>query len=175
MSTHQANWFGERVQFDYAESVAGYTVVAVRLIVGWWFLHAGLDKLLAAEAFDASGWLINATAASPIHGFLAWAGQTPWMLGFTNFMIPVGEVLIGLGLMLGALTRLAAFFGGVLMMLFYLGSADWAHGFVNEYVLGFLLFVLVGVLAAGRIFGLDGIIERMAAVQNNTWLKYLLG
>ncbi|MFC4356989.1 DoxX family protein [Halobium salinum] len=171
-TTRQATWFGRTVDFDYADSVAAYTVVLLRLVTGYWFLHAGYTKF---GSFDASGWLVNATAASPIHGFLAWAGQTPWMLEFTNFAIPTGEFLIGLGLIVGALVRLAAFFGGVLMVFFYLGNADWAHGYVNGDLFGLLMFVVVGVFAAGRIFGLDAMLEATEFVRQRPALRYLLG
>jgi thiosulfate dehydrogenase [quinone] large subunit len=53
-------------------------------------------------------------------------------------MIPVGETLIGLGLIVGGLVRLASFFGGVLMVFFYLGNASWSHGFVNGDLMGLL-------------------------------------
>ena len=175
MSTRQANWFGSSIEFDYADSVAGYTTVLVRLLTGWWFFHAGYTKILAAEPFNAGGWMLNATQGSPIHGFLAWAAGVPWLLDLTNFMIPVGEALIGLGLLLGALVRLAAFFGGVLMVFFYLGNADWAHGYVNGDLFGLLMFVIVGVFAAGRIFGVDAILEKTEFVRQRPALRYLLG
>jgi thiosulfate dehydrogenase [quinone] large subunit len=37
-----------------------------------------------------------------------------------------------------------------------------------------LLFGL-GALGAGRILGLDARLERTSLVQNNRWLRYLLG
>lgn len=174
-TTRQASWFGKSIEFNYADSVAGYTTVLIRLITGYWFFHAGYTKLLAPEPFNAGGWLANGTMASPIHGFFAWAAATPWLLDFTNFMIPVGETLIGLGLIVGALVRLAAFFGGLLMVFFYVGKADWAHGYVNADLFGLLMFVFVGVFAAGRIFGLDAVIEKYDAVRQRPVLRYLLG
>ena len=169
------DWFGNAVEFDYAEGVAGYVTVLVRLVTGWWFFHAGYTKLLAPEPFDAAGWLVQGTQGAPIHGFLAWVGQTPLLLEFTNVMVPVGETLIGLGLLVGALTRLAAFFGGVLMTFFYLGNADWAHGYVNGDLFGLLMFAIVGVFAAGRIFGVDAVLEQTEFVKNRPTLRYLLG
>ncbi|SEO55495.1 thiosulfate dehydrogenase [quinone] large subunit [Halogranum amylolyticum] len=169
------DWFGDAVEFDYAEGVAGYVTVLVRLVTGWWFFHAGFGKLTGPEPFDAAGWLVQGTQGAPIHGLLAWAGQTPLLLEFTNLAVPVGELLIGLGLLVGALTRLAAFFGGVLMVLFYLGNADWAHGYVNGDLFGLLMFVVGGVFAAGRIFGVDGYLEETEFVRKRPKLRYLLG
>ena len=177
MSTKRVNWLGERVTFEYAESVAGYWVVALRLITGYWFLHAGWTKFafVAGEPFSAAGYLANAPAASPLTDFFAWAASIPWLLEFTNVMIPVGEFLIGLGLIVGALVRLAAFFGGLLMVFFYLGNADWAHGYVNGDLMGLMLFVTVGVFAAGRIAGVDAYLEDTEFVENRPALRYLLG
>ncbi|WP_226004422.1 DoxX family protein [Natrinema salinisoli] len=177
MTTNEATvqWLGRREEFEYADSVAGYVLVAVRLLVGYWFLHSGWTKFafVAGEPFDAAGYLQN--ASSPIAGLFEVVAGTPWLLEVTNVMIPLGEFLIGLGLILGALVRLAAFFGGVLMTLFYLGNADWAHGYVNGDLLGLLMFVIVGVFAAGRILGVDAYLEETAFVRQRPWLRYLLG
>ncbi|PGF16387.1 quinol oxidase [Natrinema sp. CBA1119] len=177
MSTNEATiqWFGKREEFEYADSVAGYVLVGIRLIVGYWFLHAGWGKFgfVAGEPFDAAGYLQH--AESPIVGLFEIVVGTPWLLEFTNVMIPLGEFLIGLGLIVGALVRLAAFFGGVLMVLFYLGNADWANGYVNGDLLGLLMFVLIGAFAAGRILGVDAYLEETEFVKRRPWLRYLLG
>ncbi|MFC4542597.1 TQO small subunit DoxD [Halosolutus amylolyticus] len=177
MATNQATvqWLGRQQEFEYADSVAGYVMVGIRLIVGYWFLHAGWTKFafVAGEPFDAAGYLMH--AETPIAGLFEIVATTPWLLEFTNVMIPLGEFLIGLGLILGALVRLAAFFGGVLMTLFYLGNADWAHGYVNGDLLGLMLFVIIGVFAAGRILGVDAYLEQLEFVQRRPWLRYLLG
>ncbi|WP_129114334.1 DoxX family protein [Halegenticoccus tardaugens] len=179
MTTNNAsiNWLGAEKPFEYSESAAGYLTVLLRLITGYWFLHAGYTKFafVAGEPFDASGYLLNAPGASPLQGFFAWAGGTPWLLEVTNFMIPAGEFLIGLGLIVGALVRLAALFGGLLMVFFYLGNADWENGLVNGDLFGLLMFAFVGVFAAGRFLGVDAYLERTEFVRNRPWLRYLLG
>ena len=169
------NALGTGYDFDRAGPAAGYLMLAVRLIVGYWFLHAGWAKFafVAGEPFNAAGYLANAqTPIAPLFQFVA---GTPWLLEVTNFMIPTGEFLIGLGIMLGALTRLAAFFGGFLMVMFYLGNADWAHGLVNGDLMGLMLFVIVGVFAAGRIAGIDAVLEDTEFVKQRPKLRYLLG
>lgn len=166
---------GRTDAFDDAGSAATYLLLAVRLITGYWFLHAGWTKFafVAGEPFDATGYLANAD--SPIAWLFGFVAETPWLLDVTNVMIPLGEFLIGLGIILGALTRLAAFFGGFLMVLFYLGNADWAHGYVNGDLMGLLLFAIVGIFAAGRVVGVDGFIEDTEFVEQRPWLRYLLG
>ncbi|MFB6090951.1 MAG: DoxX family membrane protein [Halobellus sp.] len=174
MATSTRTTIANPLDFDLQGTMAGYWVALLRIVTGYWFLHAGVSKYLAAEPFNAQGWLVNATGGSPIHGFLAWAGQTPWMLEFTNFMIPLGETLIGLGLVVGAFVRLASFFGAFLMVFFYLGNAAWSHGLVNGDLMGLLLFATMGVLGAGRVLGLDAIIED-TDIADSRAAKYVLG
>lgn len=174
-TTNKTNALGTGYDFEEAGPAAGYVLLAVRLIVGYWFLHAGWTKFafVAGEPFDAAGYLAN--AQTPIAGLFQFVAGTPWLLDLTNLMIPLGEFLIGLGIIVGALTRLAAFFGGFLMAMFYLGNADWGNGLVNGDLLGLLLFVIVGAFAAGRIMGVDAVLEDTAFVKQHPKLRYLLG
>jgi thiosulfate dehydrogenase [quinone] large subunit len=89
--------------------------------------------------------------------------------------VPLFETLIGLALIAGALTRLAAFGGAIFMTLFWVGNADFAHGVVSGDFMGLLLFVTVMVLATGRYYGLDAIIEKTRLVREHPRLRYLLG
>jgi thiosulfate dehydrogenase [quinone] large subunit len=89
--------------------------------------------------------------------------------------VPLIETLIGLALIAGAFTRLAAFGGVFFMVLFWVGNAGFGHGLVNGDLMGLLLFLTVMVLAAGRYYGLDAYIEDTRFVQNHPRLKYLLG
>jgi thiosulfate dehydrogenase [quinone] large subunit len=177
MTSNRVTWFGKPIEFAYDESLTGYLTVLLRLVTGYWFLHAGVTKyaFVSGEAFDAAGWLANGTAGSPIHGFFVFVAETPWLLTFTNLAIPTGEALIGIALIVGAFTRLAAFWGAFLMVFFYLGNAEWAHGYVNGDLFGLLMFVIVGTLAAGRILGVDAMLERTAFVRQHPVMNYLLG
>jgi thiosulfate dehydrogenase [quinone] large subunit len=80
----------------------------------------------------------------------------------------------------GALTRLAAFFGAFMMVLFYFGNWDIAHGYVNGDLAYMIVFLAVAALGAGRIVGLDAYIERLdvggkALIERYPVLGYLLG
>ncbi|MFB6188671.1 MAG: DoxX family membrane protein [Halapricum sp.] len=163
--------FESDVGFEFSKPWGAYWMALLRLIVGFWFLHAGWSKLIDGS-FDASFYVgQSGKLLSPVmHLFDSGAG-----LQFVNFMIPVGETLIGLGLLIGLLVRLAAFFGAFLMVFFWTTNADWSHSLVNSDLFGLLLFVTLIVFGAGRVFGLDAYVERMDSVQRNTWLRYLLG
>jgi thiosulfate dehydrogenase [quinone] large subunit len=77
--------------------------------------------------------------------------------------------------MAGALVRLASFFGAWFMVMFWVGNAGFGHGLVNSDLMGLLLFVTMMVLATGRYYGLDAIIEKTRFVKQRPRLRYLLG
>ena len=191
--THEVNTrlFGRQVEFGFSAPWMAYWTVLLRLVVGWWFLHAGLTKYAwypGGEAFSSRGWLAGQFPLGP-DGPLVAVARPDWLQAFydvavgsaallalSDFMIPLGEVLIGLGLILGALVRLASFFGALLLFFFYFGNpGDWGHGFVNANLFGILLFIGLMIWGAGRVFGLDGRLERTQFVRNHPRLKYLLG
>jgi len=146
-----------------------YWALALRLLAGYWFLHAGLTKLLAAEPFSASGWLTGAAGGTVVGPITVWfANNAAW---FVDLAIPLGETLIGLGLLVGALTRLAAFFGAFLMAFFYLGNAGFGHGFVNGDLLGLLAFMGVAVLGAGSAYGIDALVANTRFARARPWVE----
>ena len=170
--------FGSEVSLRFDRAWVAYWTLFLRLVMGWYFLHVGLEKYpwaLGTEPFNAAGWLGGATQGTLVYPLTGWAANTPWVLGFANVMIPLGQTLIGLGLLLGVLVRLASFFGAFLMFFFYFGNADWEHGFVNGDLLALLLFATVIVWGAGRVFGVDAWIESTDFVRNRPWFRYLLG
>jgi thiosulfate dehydrogenase [quinone] large subunit len=148
----------------------------MRLVVGWWFLHAGLDKFLAWP-FDAS-WFVGGAAAGTSLAPLVTQFSSGAGLAFVNIMVPLGQVLIGLGVVFGALTRLASFFGAVLMTFFYFINGEtggWAHGLVTGELLGLLVFAMIATLGAGRVLGIDAYLAGMDLFENHPKLQWLIG
>lgn len=166
---------GTDVSLSFDKPWAAYWMFFLRMLTGWWFLHAGLTKIMEDGLMMPEGglmWFMGNEAAITYPVMDAFTGS---LLPIVQFLIPVGEFLIGLGLLVGLLTRLAAFNGALLMSFFYFGNMDWAHGLVNGDLMGLLLFITVAVFGAGRIWGLDAIVEKMSWVQKRPWTRYLLG
>jgi thiosulfate dehydrogenase [quinone] large subunit len=156
-------------------------VLALRLMMGLAFLQAGLSKLLGG-GFNAAGYLVNAPAAngSPLADLFMAMGQTPWFVAFVNVAVPWGQLFIGLGLIVGFLTRLAAFWGAFMMVLFYFGNWDIAHGYINGDFAYMLVFLSVAAFGAGRILGLDSYVESYEIsgrplVERYPLARYVLG
>ncbi|MFC6756903.1 MULTISPECIES: DoxX family protein [Haloarcula] len=156
-------------------------ILALRIMMGVAFFQSGFDKVLSGS-FSAAGYLTNAPQAngSPAAGLFTAMGSNAGFVEFVNVAVPWGEVLIGLGLIVGALTRLAAFWGAFMMLLFYLGNWDISHGYINGDFAYMLVFLSVAAFGAGRIMGLDQYIEQyevggVALVERYPWMRYLLG
>ena len=183
----EAELFGRDVTFEYSETWIGYSMVALRVVMGWVLLQGGLTKLVTYldsnpdNNWTAAGYLANAIPpGNPFVGVFGAMAGSP-LIDLLNMW---GLTLTGLALILGVLVRWSAFWGAI-MMLFYWAAAleggllaglPLAHGWVidDHIVYAALLFGL-GAIGAGRILGLDARLEEMEFVQKNRWLRYLLG
>jgi thiosulfate dehydrogenase [quinone] large subunit len=179
--------FGQRVEWSYSENAIGYALLGLRVTMGWVLLQGGLTKLVTyldanpANDWTAAGYLTGAVAASnPLDEFFAGMAGNP-VIDQLNMW---GLTLTGLALILGAFVRWSAFWGAVMMMFYWLASLQGgllaglplAHGWVvDDHLIYAVLLFGLGAFGAGRILGLDAWIERTDFVQNNTWLRYLLG
>jgi thiosulfate dehydrogenase [quinone] large subunit len=149
-------------------------IATLRVIVGWWFFHAGVTKLIESELhFTAGPSYLRGMGDTVLGPVAVWMGTT--IPGLVEAIVPLAETLIGLALIAGALVRLAAFGGAVFMAFFWVGNAEFGHGVVNGDLMGLLLFVTLMVLGAGRYYGLDAVLERLALVENYPRLARLLG
>ncbi|MCC6617651.1 MAG: DoxX family membrane protein [Chloroflexi bacterium] len=161
-------------------------ILALRLITGWAFLFAGLQKVLAAEPFSAYGFLVfgtGGTAEGAVEGAIVnptqafWVGlaNSPQLLEAINFIVPFGQIAIGVALILGLATRFAALMGFVMMAAFTIAAWDFAHGFVNLTALLGIVALILGVIRAGEIYGLDAILDEQPIVKQTPVLHHVLG
>jgi thiosulfate dehydrogenase [quinone] large subunit len=174
--TMRARLLGREVSVSLSGPWTAYWIRFISLIMGWYFLHAGLDKVVNWP-FDAS-WFVGGAAEASILAPVITPFGDGIGLAIVNVAVPAGQVLIGLGLVFGGLTRLAAFFGAVLMTFFYFVNGPggaWAHGMVNGDLLALLLFATIIVFGSGKVLGLDGFLRRTELVENHPRLRYVLG
>lgn len=164
-----------------AHSSSAWFVLALWLMMGYAFLYAGATKLLAAEPFDAQGYLLGAVPqASPFVELYTAMGQTPWFIEFVNVAVPWGQVAIGLALLLGTLTRFGAFWGAFMMALFYFGN--WESNTVWSTVTPRTCSCSPPSRPSARAVssGLDAIVERyeidgQSLIERYPKLGYVLG
>ncbi|AIM17058.1 MULTISPECIES: DoxX family membrane protein [Neobacillus] len=137
--------------------IAAGILTVLRLFLGYSWFTAGLGKITGG--FDASGFLKNAIA-NPVKGpdgSVVYGWYVDFLQGFAlpnvelfNILIPWGETLVGLGLLLGCLTTAAMFFGLVMNFSFFLAGTV-SHN-PTDIFLGFI--ILAAGYNAGR-YGLD--------------------
>ncbi|NRD77053.1 DoxX family protein [Bacillus sp. BRMEA1] len=145
-------------KFLRENKLAAYILTVIRLYVGYEFLMAGFEKISSGK-FNAAGFLTGAVM-KPVIGpdkAVVYPTYVAFLKHFAlpnahlfNVLVPYGEFLVGLGLILGCLTTAAAFFGLVMNFSYVLA------GTVSTNPLDILLgvIILTSGYNAGRI-GLD--------------------
>ena len=158
-------------RFLFSNSRAGLIWLPIRLFLGFSWLEAGWHK------FTGEGWIDGGSA---LRAYWERAADIPeegrpaisydWYRGFIQFLldnnaeswfawlVTAGELLVGVGLVVGALTGIAAFFGATMNMSFLLaGSAS-----TNPVMFA----MAIGVILAWKVAGYVGV---------DRWLLPLLG
>jgi thiosulfate dehydrogenase [quinone] large subunit len=152
------------VRLAFANTVAAPLWLIVRLYVGWQFLLAGYEKAIgtgwvngggsALEAFWQRIVLVPATGKPAItydwyRSFIGFMLEHHWAAWFADVIV-FGEIAIGIALILGLLTGIAAFGGIFLNFNFMLaGSAS-----TNPVLFALGILLLLAWKVAGY-YGLD--------------------
>ncbi|MEE1649491.1 hypothetical protein V1260_01640 [Brachybacterium sp. J144] len=144
----------------------GFTVLGVvRILLGFYFLWAFLDKLfgLGFSTPAERAWI---NGGSPTAGFLGgsieggnpFAGFWQFWLGLnpiTNILFMAGLLGIGIALLLGIGMRIAAVSGAALYGLMYLAAFPMTtNPIIDDHVILGVLMVALAGLGAGEYLGL---------------------
>lgn len=186
MTTEQEGPVGSR---------AGWTFLSLsRIAIGWIFLWAFLDKMFGlgfstcrdreTGAIDLgcdSAWMNGGritegylgSSSGPLGDFFADLGTQAW----TDWPFMIGLLGIGLALMLGIGTRVAAVSGTLLLAMMYISHAWPGQGgnttnpFMDDHILE-ILVIWAAVLLEARYqaIGLGNWWRRLGVVEKNRWL-----
>jgi len=151
---------------------AGRIWGVLRIAMGWTFLWAFLDKAFALgfstgrnpdtgmiDFFGPAAWIHR---GSPTEGFLQFGTNGPLAdfyaglsSAWVDWVYMLSMLLIGLALVFGIGTRLAAIGGIIWMGLFYTASAIWPehNPFLDDHVVYAIVLAGVAVIGAGRYLG----------------------
>lgn len=150
-------------KFFFADTRAGWIWLVLRVYLGWQWLEAGYEKILNPV------W-VGPNAGGAVKGFVMGAlqktaGEHPdvsgwyalWLkdvvlpnAGLFSHMVAFGEVAVGLGLILGLFTGIAAFFGATMNMNYlFAGTVS-----LNPIMVLIELFLILAWRVAGWV-GLD--------------------
>ncbi|MEU6403510.1 DoxX family protein [Streptomyces sp. NPDC046985] len=143
---------------DWRDTAARYCLLPLRVFLGVTFLYAGLDKLTDSAFMKASGsgsigdTMRSVRDSSAIPALVDLALKNP--VGF-GYAMALGELAVGLGVLVGLLGRLAAL-GGALISLSLWLTVSWSvtpYYFGND--LAYLMAWLPLALAGTPMFSLD--------------------
>lgn len=156
---------------EVPKSLALGLVVSLRVVLGWVLFYAGITEVLD-PTWTAPGYLTNGVPETdPFTGVWTAMAGTPMV----DVLVQWGLTLTGLGLIVGALVRWNAFWGSFVRLVFWASSLPLEHVVVDQHVVYVLILASVAVLGAGRVAGLDRILESTALVERHPRLRYLLG
>ena len=161
----------EVVVYVYAP-ISRYGVALLRVVVGVIFIWAGVGKMFndgAPGAWTAKSFLKFAT-----NGTLGWpfVNGTPdpktiynpthdfWVsLANNDNLVVSGEVLIGVALILGIVTRFAGVMGALMMAFFFLAGWSFSNGIVEEHATYGVVLLAIAGMGAGNYYGLDRVLS----------------
>jgi thiosulfate dehydrogenase (quinone) large subunit len=148
-------------------------LVALRILLGWYFLYEGIVKI-ANPDWSSFGYLMDSQGsfAGIFHRMAASANA----VAVVDIMNKWGLTLIGLGLMLGLLTRLALISGMLLLIIYYcshppLASVTYmmpqegSYLWVNKTLIEFFTLAVLLVFPTGHIVGIDRLISKWTRKQ----------
>ena len=96
---------------------ASVAFALLRILIGWHFLYEGLWKLFQERGWSCLSYL--QMAQGPLAGLFKWMAAQTWIVAMGDWSVMLGLTAIGLSLMTGVLSRVAAFFGILLLGMFY--------------------------------------------------------
>lgn len=146
-----------------------YSLIVVRVLMGWYFLYEGMIKLLN-PGWSSYGFLISSEGwLADVFKNLAMNPSTVEIINFLNIW---GLIAIGTGLMLGLLSRIASLSGALLVLLYYLshppliessqtmmnGHALW----VDRNLIFISVLVVLSLFPTSHIIGIDRLLFKIA-------------
>lgn len=138
-------------------------LVALRVIIGWHFLYEGMVKV-SNPNWSSVSYLLDSSGI--FKGLFLSIATNPDFLNIADILNMWGLIAIGVGLILGAFTRVALWSGIVLLVFYYLSHPPFiglsyampmegSYLFVNKVLIELIAMVVLVVFPTGRQIGLD--------------------
>lgn len=146
-------------------------ITVLRVVVGWHFLYEGIAKL-TSPSWSAAGYM--KVSRGPFAAFFHWIAGQPQLLDKANLITMYGLAIVGVLLILGLFTRLAAIGGIGFVLLFYLCNPPFVGYFysiptegsyliVNKNLVEVCALAVIGLTRSGLFAGLDRILHGLFA------------
>jgi thiosulfate dehydrogenase [quinone] large subunit len=149
-------------------SMQRFVLAALRILIGWHILYEGFSKLLIPNwssigFLGESKWILS--------GFSQWIISHPGVLNAVDVLNTWGLIAIGLGLILGLFTRVAAISGAVLLFIYYLSNppligleytvpTEGSYLIISKTLIEAVALVALAVFPSGLFAGLDSLVQQ---------------
>ena len=149
-----------------ASDLAGWALVPLRAFLGFTFCFAGLQKLANPAFFRASNptsiqaQMAGAARRSPIHALISPLSHHAALIGA---VIAIGEIAVGVGALLGLLTRIAAIGGLLLSFNLFLAVSFHTTPYYTGSDIVFVFAWMPLIIAGGGQLSLDGLTANLMA------------
>lgn len=146
-------------------------IILLRIVIGWHFLYEGIAKL-TSPSWSAVGYM--RASRGPFAALFKSIANNPQMLDNANLITMYGLTIVGVLLMLGLFTRLAATGGIAFILLFYLCNPPFVGYFytipsegtyliVNKNLVELCSLAVIALTRSGLVAGLDRIVHGLLA------------
>lgn len=155
-------------------AVAGWPLAVLRIMAGWMFLKAGFGKVQRGGDFvpGMEGFINRHLEAGNPYPFMrpileGVVLKVPTMFAY---MVAWGELLLGIALILGVMTRLSSALGALMVaaFLFTKGSSVTLFSASNYDTIWVAVFLVFAICGAGRTLGVDRML--IGRYGPNRWL-----
>jgi len=144
-------------------------LVFLRVLVGWHILYEGMVKLFSSN-WSSAGYLMDSQWI--FTDFFQSLAANNTILGVVDFVNIWGLIFIGLGLILGAFTRVAAIGGAILLLMYYLSHpplvglkysmpTEGSYLIVNKTLIEAFVLIALSLFPTSQIIGIDRLINKM--------------
>lgn len=154
-----------------------YALAATRIVLGFVFLWAFLDKLLGLgfATTSAKAWI---NGGSPTTGFLkgvegpfadffnTMAGQS-----YADWLFMAGLLGIGAGLVFGIAIRVTVVAGSVMLLMMWMASLPIkTNPFVDDHIVYIFVLAVIGAATSRQKWSLTNWWQLIPLVKKNRWL-----
>jgi thiosulfate dehydrogenase [quinone] large subunit len=137
-------------------AIRHWPIVVLRVYTGLFFTWNAIGKIRQDNFADGMESFLNAQLENSFAFYRPFI-ESVVLANKTMFAALVcwGELFVGLAMIVGLATRYAAAVGAILVLNFWLAKGTPVFSGTNQDVAWFVIFLVLGMVPAGKIAGLD--------------------
>ncbi|MCB9206345.1 MAG: DoxX family membrane protein [Ignavibacteriales bacterium] len=140
-------------------------LIILRLILGYHFLFEGIDKLFSVN-WSSAGFLLQTNWL--LSDFFHTLANDPTLLSLVDALNIWGQILIGLGLIIGLFSTIAAWSGAFLLFIYYFAIPPFIESFlfIDKNLIELFAFIIIAIFPTSHILGVDRIVKKIRSAKN---------